>query len=149
MLGEYPDHPKLARLVYYSGLALARQEQWDGAKNHFKLIAEKFADSKFADQALYEWAWCERKSKRPKEAVKLYEKLIATHGASPLAVKVQSKLAKLNLESGNMDKVIAGLMENLAKIKDEKLRKNVRYQLASAHYKKVTTTRRRRSLKEC
>jgi TolA-binding protein len=136
MLKRYPKHEKLARLVYYSGLALARQKQWEPAKGHFKRVVESFADSEFADQALYEWAWCERRSDRKPEAVKLYEKLLATHPASPLAVKVQSEMAELNSASGDQDKVIAQLTGALAQVKDESLRADIRYQLASAHFKK-------------
>ena len=136
MLKRYPKHEKLARLVYYSGLALARQKQWEPAKGHFKRVVESFADSEFSDQALYEWAWCERRSDRNAEAVKLYDKLLATHPASPLAVKVQSELAELNIASGDQDKVIVLLTGALAKVKDDSLRSDIRYQLASAHFKK-------------
>ncbi|MFT5412767.1 MAG: TolA-binding protein, partial [Verrucomicrobiales bacterium] len=136
MLKRYPDHPKLPRLVYYSGLALARQEQWDAAQSHFKRVADQFGDSEFADQALYEWAWCERRSKRNGEAIKLYDQLIAKYAASPLAIKVQSELAELNLESGAQDKVIEQLTKTLDSVKDEALREDIRYQLASAHFSK-------------
>lgn len=136
LLGRYPQHPKLARLVFYAGLSLARQKQWDQAKVHFKRIVDSFADSEFADQALYEWAWCERRSERNAEAVKLYEQLLASHPASPLAVKVQSELAELNLESGEQDKVIARLTATMAKVKDAALREDISYQLASAYFRK-------------
>lgn len=136
MLGSYPKHEKLPRLVYYAGLSLARQKQWDQAKVHFKRIVNSFADSEFADQALYEWAWCERRSERNAEAVKLYEQLLTSHPASPLAVKVQSELAELNLESGEQDKVIARLTETMTKVKDPALREDISYQLASAYFKK-------------
>ncbi len=136
MLGRYPQHEKLSRVVYYAGLSLARQKQWDPAKTHFKRIVEQFADSEFADQALYEWAWCERRSERADEAVKLYEKLLADHAESPLAIKVESELAELNLESGAQDKVIAQLTQTMAKVKDEALREDIRYQLATAYFRK-------------
>jgi TolA-binding protein len=135
MLGRYPQHEKLSRVVYYAGLSLARQKQWDPAKNHFKRIVEQFADSEFADLALYEWAWCERRLEHTEETVKLYEKLLATHAESPLAIKVESELAELNLESGAQDKVIAQLTQTMTKVKDEALREDIRYQLATAHFR--------------
>ena len=136
MLARHPKHEKLARLVYYAGLSLARQEQWDPAKAQFKRVVQEFGESEFADQALYEWAWCERRSKHNEEAIKLYDQLLASYAASPLAVKVQSELAELNLESGAQDKVITQLTGTLEKVKDPALREDIRYQLATAHFSK-------------
>jgi len=136
VLNRYPKHAKLPRLVYYTGLSLARLEKWEQAKGQFKRVAEAFGDSEFADQALYEWAWCERRLKRNAEATKLYEKLLKSHEGSPLAIKVQSELAELQLESGDQDKVIAQLTATLEKVKEPALREDIRYQLASAHYSK-------------
>jgi tetratricopeptide (TPR) repeat protein len=136
MLGQFPQHEKLALLLYYAGLSAARMETWDQASPHFRRLLEIQPNSEFADQALYEWAWCERSMKRTKEAVALYDQLLAKHPKSPLIIKVQSELAELNLDSGAMDKVIAQLTETLKTTTDEALREPIRIQLASAHYKK-------------
>lgn len=136
MLGQFPQHEKLALVVYYAGLSAARMESWGPAAAHFKRLIEKYPDSEFADQALYEWAWCERSLKRNKEAVALYEQLLAKHPQSPLTVKVQSELAELNLDSGAQEKVIAQLTETLKTTTDETLKEPLRIQLASAHFKK-------------
>ncbi len=136
VLKRYPQHEKLPRLVFYTGLSLARQEGWGAAREHFKRVAEQFGDSEFADRALYEWAWCERRSEREAEATKLYERLIADHPGSPLAVKVQSELAELMLESGDLDKVIANLTATLEGADDAAEIEDLRYQLATAHMKK-------------
>jgi tetratricopeptide (TPR) repeat protein len=136
MLGQFPQHEKLALVVYYAGLSAARLENWQPAAGHFKRFIEKHPDAEFADQALYEWAWCERSLKRNKEAVALYDQLLAKHPKSPLIVKVQSELAELNLDSGAQEKVIAQLTETLKATTDETLREPIRIQLASAHYKK-------------
>ncbi len=135
MLGQFPQHEKLALVVYYAGLSAARMETWQPAAAHFKRFIEKHPDAEFADQALYEWAWCERSLKRNKEAVALYDQLLAKHPKSPLIVKVQSELAELNLDSGAQEKVIAQLTETLKATTDETLREPIRIQLASAHYK--------------
>ena len=135
MLGQFPQHEKLALVVYYAGLSAARMETWQPAAGYFKRFIEKHPDAEFADQALYEWAWCERSLKRNKEAVALYDQLLAKHPKSPLIVKVQSELAELNLDSGAQEKVIAQLTETLKTTTDETLREPIRIQLASAHYK--------------
>ena len=135
MLGQFPQHEKLALVVYYAGLSAARMESWGPAAAHFKRFIEKHPDAEFADQALYEWAWCERSLKRNKEAVALYDQLLAKHPQSPLTVKVQSELAELNLDSGAQEKVIAQLTETLKATTDETLREPLRIQLASAHFK--------------
>lgn len=136
MMNHYRNHEKMDRVIYYAGLSMARLEDWRNAANMFRQVIEKHAKSEFADQSLYEWAWCERNTKRKTEATKLYEQLLANYPESSLALKVQSELAELNLDKGAMDKVIAKLTETLKTATDEKLREEIRYQLASALYKK-------------
>jgi TolA-binding protein len=135
-LKQFPEHEKRERLLYYAGLSFARLKNWPGAANYFKELVEKHADSEFADKSLYEWAWCERSRDRKKEATELYEKLLAAYPKSDLVLKVRSELADLNLDAGAQDKVIAELTETLTKVEDAKLREDIRYQLASAHFNK-------------
>jgi len=138
ILKQFPQHEKRERLVYYAGLSFARLESWQNAANYFKELVEKHPDSEFAAMSLYEWAWCERARNRQKEASELYEKLIANYSQSDLVLKVRSELADLNLDAGAQDKVIAELTVALSKIGDGdgKLREDLRYQLASAHFSK-------------
>lgn len=136
MLGQFPQHEKLPLVLYYSGLSAARIETWAQASPHFKRLLEVQPNSEFADQALYEWAWCERSQKRNAEAIALYYQLLAKHPKSPLVIKVQSELAELNLDAGAQEKVIAQLTETLKATTEETLREPIRTQLASAHYKK-------------
>ena len=136
MLRRYPKHEKIQRLTYYAGLSLAREQNWPKAGNHLRKVADTWPDSEFADQSLYELAWCERKQKREKEAVTLYERFLEKYAQSPLVVKVQSELAELNLKSGAQDMVIERLTKALAKVADHSLKADLRYQLASAHYSK-------------
>jgi cellulose synthase operon protein C len=135
-LKQFPTHEKRGRLLYYAGLSFARLKNWPGAANYFKELVEKHADSEFADKSLYEWAWCERSRDRKKEATELYEKLLAAYPKSDLVLKVRSELADLNLDAGAQDKVIAELTEALTKVEDGKLRGDISYQLASAHFNK-------------
>ena len=137
ILQRYPKHEKLQRVTYYAGLSLARLEQWGPASGHLRKVADTWPDSEFADQALYEWAWCERKQKREAEAVKLYERFLGKYQQSSLLVKVQSELAGLNLKSGAQDMVIERLTKALAAVKEEALKEDLRYQLASAHFSKA------------
>ena len=136
MLRFFKDPEKLPLVVYYAGLSAARMKDWGNAANYLKRLTETYPDCEFADKALYEWAWCERARDKKKEATALYDQLLAKHPSSPLAVKVQSELAELNLDSGAQEKVIAQLTETLKTVKDEALREQIRTQLASAHYKK-------------
>ncbi len=136
MLGRYPQHEKIQRVTYYAGLSLARQKQWGPAGAHLKKVAETWPDSEFADQALYEWAWCERAQKRVKEAAQLYEQFLVKYAKSPLVAKVQSELAELNIDSGAQDMVIERLTKTMASVTDEALKEDIRYQLATAHYRK-------------
>ncbi|MFP6873617.1 MAG: tetratricopeptide repeat protein, partial [Verrucomicrobiales bacterium] len=136
MLQQFKEHEKLNLIIYYAGLSAAKQEDWGNAAAHFKRFTESYPKSENSDQALYEWAWAERELKRNKEAVALYEQILAKHPKSPLIVKVQSELAELNLDSGAQDKVIAQLTETMKTIKDEALKEPIRIQLASAHFKK-------------
>lgn len=136
MLRHFPKHEQLPLVIYYAGLSGARMENWPSAAAQFKRVLDTTPDAKFADQALYEWAWCERARKRNKEAVELYNRLLEKHPKSQFALKVQSELAELNLDSGAQDEVIAKLTKTLATMKDEALMEPIRIQLASAHFKK-------------
>ena len=53
---------------------------------------------------------------------------------------MQSELAELNVDSGAQDQVIASLSATLEKVKKEPLREELRYQLASAYFKKADHT---------
>lgn len=137
VLRSYPQHPKLARVIFHAGVAEAEQKAWDKAGAHFQKVVTTYGKSGFADQALYQWAWCERSAGRMEKATELYELLLSDYPESGLAIKVQSELAELNLDSGAQDEIIAQLTASLAKVKDDpSLQQELRYQLASAHYKK-------------
>ena len=136
ILQRYPQHEKIQRVTYYAGLSLARLERWGPAAVHLRKVSDTWPDSEFADQALYEWAWCERKQKREPEATKLYERFLSKYGDSSLVVKVQSELAELNLKGGAQDMVIERLTKALADVKEEALREDLLYQLATAHFSK-------------
>ena len=136
ILQRYPKHEKLQRVTYYAGLSLARLEKWGPAAVHLRKVADTWPDSEFADQALYEWAWCERKQKKEADAAKLYERFLGKYRESSLVVKVQSELAELNLKSGEQDMVIERLTKALAAVKEEALQEDLLYQLATAHFSK-------------
>ena len=137
---QYREHPRRAVILYYTGLAFAREKNWNAALGFFKQVVESHPKENFADKALYEWAWCERELKRNKEATARYELLLKQWPTSTLANKVQSELAELNLDAGAQDKVIASLTATMAKLgdsdTDKKLKFELEYQLASAHFKK-------------
>ena len=133
----FPKHEKRALLIYYSGLAQARVENWRVAQTHFKnLIEKETPDPSIRAQALYEWAWCCRAIDQKKEATAIYQQLLSQYPKHALAIKVQSELAELNLDAGAQEKVIAELTETLKKVGDDaKLKESISIQLASAHYK--------------
>ena len=133
---KYRDHPRIDLVLYYTGLAYARVENWGAAATFFKRVIGEHPKATFADKALYEWAWCERSLKRNKEASAHYELLITQYPESALLVKVQSELAELNLDVGAQDAVIAKLTETMKTVEDPKLKFEIQYQLASAHFKK-------------
>ena len=133
---KYKEHPRIDLVLYYTGLAYARVKNWGAAAAFFKRVIGEHPKATFADKALYEWAWCERSLKRNKEATERYELLITQYPESALLVKVQSELAELNLDVGAQDAVIAKLTETMKAVEDPKLKFEIQYQLASAHFKK-------------
>lgn len=134
--GKYKGHPHIGLVTYYTGLAYARAEDWNQAANYFKQVAERWPDAGFADKAVYEWAWCERARQRKPQAIERYELLLDKYQESPLAVKVQSELAELNLDAGAQDEVIAKLTQTLKQTDDPALLYELNYQLANAYFKK-------------
>lgn len=133
---RYKDHPRIGLVTYYAGLAYARVEKWSQAAAYFERVSRDHPDAPFADKAVYEWAWCERAQKRTKEATERYELLLAKYGKSLLVTQVQSELAELNLDVGAQDAVIAKLTETIKTATEPKLKFELKYQLASAHFKK-------------
>jgi TolA-binding protein len=136
VINQYKEHARIDLLLYYTGLAYARLEQWPQAATFFKRVLEEHPKAKFADKAAYEWAWCDRSRKDKTGATTRYELLLAKYPTSNLVIKVQSELAELNLDAGAQDAVIAKLTETLAAVTDPKLKFELQYQLASAHFKK-------------
>ena len=133
---KYKDHPRIDLVLYYTGLAYARVKNWGAAAAFFKRVVEEHAKASFADKALYEWAWCERSREQNKLATERYELLIKQYPESALLTKVQSELAELNLDVGAQDAVIAKLTDTMKSVTDPKLKFELQYQLASAHFKK-------------
>ncbi|MEE2706545.1 MAG: tetratricopeptide repeat protein [Planctomycetota bacterium] len=133
---QYKEHPRKDLVLYYTGLAYARVENWGAAAGFFKRVIDEHPKAPFADKAVYEWAWCERSQKRNEQATERYELLLKQYPKSGLLTKVQSELAELNLDVGAQDAVIAKLTETMKSVKDPKLKFELQYQLASAHFKK-------------
>ena len=133
---RYKEHPRKDLVTYYTGLAYARIEKWPQAAAFFQRVATEHPKATFADKAVYEWAWCERSQKRNKEATGHYELLLKNYPQSELVTKVQSELAELNLDVDAQDAVIAKLTETLKSVTDPKMKFELQYQLASAHFKK-------------
>lgn len=134
--GRYKEHPHLGLMTYYTGLAYARADDWRQAAGYFKQVTERWPDAAFADKAVYEWAWCDRAQKRKDDAIKRYELLLSKYKDSPLAIKVQSELAELNLDAGAQDAVIEKLTATLKQTQDPALKFELNYQLANAYFKK-------------
>jgi len=133
---QFREHPRKDLIIYYTGLAYARVKNWGAAAGFFKRVIEEHPKAPFADKAAYEWAWCERSRERDKEAIERYELLVKQYPESDLLTKVQSELAELNLDVGAQDAVIAKLTDTLKSVSDPKLKFELQYQLASAHFKK-------------
>lgn len=136
VVNRYGDHPHKDLVAYYAGLAYARAEKWPQAAAFFQRVVEGRPDAPFADKATYEWAWCERAQGRKPQAIERYNLFLTRYAASDLATKVQSELAELNLDAGGQDAVIAKLTAAIKEAGDPKLAFDLRYQLASAHFKK-------------
>lgn len=136
VIQRYRDHPAIQLMTYYAGLSLARLDKWNQAEPYLRQVADSWPDFEFADRALYEWAWCERNRDRKDQATKLYERFVKKYPQSSLFAKVQSELAELSFDSGDIEKMIRELTAAVAKTKDPALRENMRYQLATAHYRK-------------
>ena len=132
---QYPKHGKMERVVYYTGFSQARQKDWSNAAAQFKKLVANYPESELADRALYEWAWCERELKNIKGATSIYQQLLEDYPQSSLNAKVHSELAELNLAGGSAGDVIAQLTKVMAGVKDKALLEDIRYQLASAHFK--------------
>ena len=98
LLAGYKDYGKKDQAIYYLGLSLARQDQYAPAIVQFVAVRKEHPKSDKADKALYWQAWCEKLSKHPDVARKLYEGFLADYAGSELASDVSVELSELEFE---------------------------------------------------
>jgi TolA-binding protein len=113
---------------FYLGVALARENQWQGAIPHFRKIVQSAPKSPLADRAVYEWAWCEKGLNRAAEAAKQYAHLLKTYPKSELFDRASFELGELESEGGKLDSAIGRLAQVLTRVKGD-LRGQVLYRL--------------------
>ncbi|MAB61170.1 MAG: hypothetical protein CMO46_11640 [Verrucomicrobiales bacterium] len=134
MATAYKDHEKAEMITYYAGLSASKQEEWLAASKHYNQFTKKYPKSKFVPQALYEWAWAQKSLDKLKQATGLYEEILKNHPDNPLALKVQTELAELNLKGGDKEKVINELTSAIKTVKSKTEKELIMIQLANAYY---------------
>lgn len=131
---SYPSDSRMDQAVFYLGIALARQKQWDRALEQFRKL-EQWPQSVLRDRALYESAWCEKGANRPTDAEKRYAALLSAFPKSDLAQPAAFELAELEFEARKYDAAARRLADLCANVKDQELRARAQYRLGWSQFK--------------
>ncbi len=135
LLADYPQFGKADQALFRFGMALERQKKWDEAIAQYgKVVAQ--AKSEWADNAIYQSAWCELGAGRTDKSAAAYKRLLGDHPKSELADRAAFELAELEFKDAKYDDTVSRLTGLLKATKDTELLAKGGYRLAWAHFEK-------------
>jgi TolA-binding protein len=104
---KYRDaHDDIALFELEKGLLQFRREEFTGAMKAFQHVADKFEDSPSGPTAMYWIGKTLEATEKPREAVDLLEKLLASHPQAPVITHVHLALGNLYYGAEKWDQAI-------------------------------------------
>ena len=140
---QYPKHERASEAAMHRAVATARAGDHAAA---IKLIDQcesmghADVDPALAASLAYEKAWCLRELKRPDEAAKAYEALIASFADQPIVLNAMLEQAELHTaakqhrEAAEALQSLRSALANRAKEAPAELREQALYRLAACRY---------------
>jgi len=128
-LKKFPTHEKAGQAQFYLGVSLARVNDFPDALKRFQTVLSGAKDSPLRERAYYEAAWCEKGLKRPQNARKNYQSLIAEFPAGELVQDVSFELAELEFEAKEYAASVTLLEKLLPKVTRPELKERVLYRV--------------------
>lgn len=106
---KFPNHAKYSEVLFYRGMCLARQGEFEKAIADFAAVMEQHPDAAVADRTVYWHAWSERRRGKPDEAERLLDLFTSRYPKSPYVGEAKFERAELDLEKKRYDQAIANL----------------------------------------
>ena len=102
---EHREDKRVDQVNYQLGLILMDQKLWQPASVKFSKVPK---ESVWRDEALYQLAWCEKRTARKPLAISYYKELLADYKDSPLINSATLELAELEFEGKSFRVTLSG-----------------------------------------
>ncbi|MDG2214300.1 MAG: tetratricopeptide repeat protein, partial [Verrucomicrobiota bacterium] len=130
---EHREDKRVDQVNYQLGLILMDQKLWQPASVKFSQVPK---ESAWRDEALYQLAWCEKRTARKPLAISYYKELLADYKDSPLINPATLELAELEFEGKEFDGAIGRLTKFIGSNPELPLKARAQYRLGWSFYEK-------------
>ena len=130
---EHREDNRVDQVNYQLGLILMDQKLWHPASVKFSKVPK---ESVWRDEALYQLAWCEKRTARKPLAISYYKELLADYKDSPLINPATLELAELEFEGKEFDEAIDRLTKFIESNPEVSLKARAQYRLGWSFYEK-------------
>ena len=130
---EHREDKRVDQVNYQLGLILMDQKLWQPASVKFSKVPK---ESVWRDEALYQLAWCEKRTARKPLAISYYKELLAEYKDSPLINPATLELAELEFEGKEFDEAIGRLTKFIESNPELSLKARAQYRLGWSFYEK-------------
>lgn len=104
-----PSSPQMQTLAYlHGGQAAGQLEQWDESARLLDVIPERFSDSAYVPEALYERGWAKQNLKRLDDAIADYEQ--AAKSRADVGARARFMIGEIQFERKQHDEAIKSFL---------------------------------------
>lgn len=93
---DWPRHPRADNALYFAGLALLADKDFEGAAPLFERVLAQYPAGDAVLDSMLKLAECRYKLNRPREAKATWEKIVASFPGTAAATQAQARLASLS-----------------------------------------------------
>lgn len=95
---DWPKHPKADNALYFSGLTMMSQKEYETAAGNFQQVLAKYPAGDAVLDSMLKLAECRLKLNQPREAKATWEKIVTTFPGTAAATQAQARLASLHTQ---------------------------------------------------
>lgn len=92
-VADWPRHPRADNALYFAGLALMSQTEFQPAAEHFERVAAQYPAGDAVLDSMLKLAECRLKLNRPTEARATWQKIVSTFPGTSAAAQAQARLS--------------------------------------------------------
>jgi tol-pal system protein YbgF len=96
---DWPRNPKADNALYFSGLALMAEKDFEHAAGYFERVLAQYPAGDAVLDSMLKLAECRLKLNRPREAKATWEKIVSSFPGTAAASQAQARLASLSASS--------------------------------------------------